>query len=252
MLHSHVSVILNHGILYSAFTLGYLGAESARICRWRGCQGLIYYIEFMANESFPGAEVGFDFKLPGDERAHAAPGLTDPEDQAAFTHLFTEYFAPLYRFVYGHVPMAEEAKDIVHMVFYRIWTGRAVLDPDRPPLPFLCTLARFAAIDYLRHQRVENRFARRCLRLMELEGPPEAPDNPERELLNQELSEVVSEALDELSPRQREVMALRWREQLSYEEIATRLNVSRKTVAIHLARAMEHLRGLLPGMYDID
>ena len=59
-------------------------------------------------------------------------------------------------------------------------------------------------------------------------------------------------ALETLSPRQREVIELRWREQLSYDEIAKRLNVSKKTVAMHLARAMEHLRDTLPGMYDIE
>ena len=47
-------------------------------------------------------------------------------------------------------------------------------------------------------------------------------------------------------------MVLRWREQLSYDEIARRLKISRKTVAMHLARAMEHLRKTLPGMYEIE
>lgn len=194
----------------------------------------------MATESFPEAHGG-------------ALGIEPTADeQTAFGGLFTEYFAPVYRYVYGLVPMAEEARDIVHMVFYRVWTRRPMLDVNRPVLPFLFTLARFATVDYLRHERVENRFARRCLRIIELDGPAAAPDNPERDVLDRELSDVVTLALESLSPRQREVMQLRWREQLSYDEIARRLNVSRKTVSMHLSRAMEHLRELLPGMYDIE
>jgi RNA polymerase sigma-70 factor (family 1) len=174
------------------------------------------------------------------------------DEQAAFAHLFAKYFAPVYRYVYGHVPLAEEAKDIVHIVFYRIWTRRPRLDTNRSLLPFLCTLARFATVDYLRHERVENRFARQCLQLMELDGPPAAADNAERDLLRQEMADIVTQALDSLSPRQREVMVLRWREQLSYDEIAKQLKISRKTVAMHLSRAMEHLRHRLPDMYDIE
>lgn len=174
------------------------------------------------------------------------------DEQAAFADLFTEYFAPVYRYVYGLIPMAEEARDIVHRVFYRVWTQRPLLDPRRPVLPFLFTIARFITVDYLRHERVENRFARRCLRIIELDGPTAAPDDPERDVLSQELSDVVTLALASLSPRQREVMQMRWREQLSYEEIAKRLDISRKTVSMHLSRAMEHLREMLPDMYDID
>jgi RNA polymerase sigma-70 factor (ECF subfamily) len=200
----------------------------------------------MATKSYPqvcGGAVDLDPELGAEPTA---------DEQAAFAHLFTKHFAPVYRYVYGLVPMPEEAKDIVHMVFYRIWKRRPALDPDRSLLPLLCTIARFVTIDYLRHERIENRFARRCLRLVELEGPPVAAENPERELLQQELSDVVTEALDGLSPRQREAIVLRWREQLSYDEIAKRLKVSKKTVAMHLARAMEHLRATLPGMYDLE
>jgi len=193
----------------------------------------------MATESYPESDGGVDLEPTVDE-------------QAAFTRLFTKYFAPVYRYVYGHVPMPEEAKDIVHMVFYRIWKRRPALDGDRSLLPLLCTIARFAAVDYLRHERIESRFARRRLRLLELEGPPAATDDPERELLQQELATVVTSALESLSPRQREVIELRWREQLSYEEIAKRLDISKKTVAMHLSRAMDHLRDTLPGMYDIE
>jgi RNA polymerase sigma-70 factor (ECF subfamily) len=193
----------------------------------------------MATESHPEAYGGVDLEPTVDE-------------QVAFARLFTKYFAPVYRYVYGHVPMPEEARDIVHMVFYRIWKRRPVLDSSRSLLPFLCTLARFAAVDYLRHERIESRFARRRLRLLELEGPPAAADNPERELLQQELADVVTHALSSLSPRQREVIELRWRKQLSYEEIAKRLRISKKTVAMHLSRAMDQLRDTLPDMYDIE
>jgi RNA polymerase sigma-70 factor (ECF subfamily) len=215
--------------------------QSARICRWRSAASVVYYNYPMVTEPLDQARDGGGVDLE-----------PTPDEQAAFSQLFTKYFAPVYRYVHGRVPMAEEAKDIVHMVFYRIWTRRPQLDPNRSLLPFLCTLARYATVDYLRHERVEHRFARHCLQLIALDGPPAAADDAEQEVLRQERAAIVTQALDSLSPRQREVMALRWREQLSYDEIARRLNISRKTVAMHLARAMEHLRERLPDMYDIE
>lgn len=42
---------------------------------------------------------------------------------------------------------------------------------------------------------------------------------------------------------------MRWLRQMSFDEIAQQMNISRKTVSMHLSRAMLHLREQLPTMY---
>jgi RNA polymerase sigma factor (sigma-70 family) len=61
---------------------------------------------------------------------------------------------------------------------------------------------------------------------------------------------TIQRAMDSLPPRQREVLRMRWQQHLSYEEIAKALNISPKTVAIHLSRGLQHLREALPDIAE--
>ena len=60
-----------------------------------------------------------------------------------------------------------------------------------------------------------------------------------------ELQQQVNAALESLPERCRLVMHLRWREQLSYAEIAEVMGISVKGVENQLARGLERLREVL-------
>ena len=66
--------------------------------------------------------------------------------------------------------------------------------------------------------------------------------SPDREFQKRETSALVWRALDRLPFDQRAVIVLREIEGLSYEEIATSLNVAVGTVKSRLSRARENLR----------
>jgi RNA polymerase sigma-70 factor (ECF subfamily) len=66
--------------------------------------------------------------------------------------------------------------------------------------------------------------------------------SPDREFQKRETSAIVWQALDRLPFDQRAVIVLREIEGLSYEEIATSLEVAVGTVKSRLARARENLR----------
>jgi RNA polymerase sigma-70 factor (ECF subfamily) len=72
----------------------------------------------------------------------------------------------------------------------------------------------------------------------------EAPD-PQEELTSQETAAAIQRAVDSLPPRQREILQLRWQRQASYDKIAQALGISPKTVAVHISRALQHLREML-------
>ena len=167
-------------------------------------------------------------------------------DESAFDQMFRAYFDPLRWFVYRYVRSWEEAEDVVHDLFSRLWERRAELDAVGDVATYLYTAARNRALMHLRHRSVEERWRNR----QQSEGPPlplegpVSPMGPERELLSAEIQAAVQRAVDALAPRQKDVILRRWRGE-SYESIAAALDISVSTVSVHMTRALEHLRRAL-------
>jgi RNA polymerase sigma factor (sigma-70 family) len=60
------------------------------------------------------------------------------------------------------------------------------------------------------------------------------------------LQTAIECALESLSPRQREIVLLRWKRQLTYEQIGAELGISPSTASAHMQRAIAQLRLVLP------
>jgi RNA polymerase sigma-70 factor (ECF subfamily) len=71
---------------------------------------------------------------------------------------------------------------------------------------------------------------------------PDEQPNPGEEAVTQELVERVEAAMEKLSPAHREILTLRNVRNLSYEEIAARLDLSLGTVKSRIARARDALK----------
>jgi RNA polymerase sigma-70 factor, ECF subfamily len=171
-------------------------------------------------------------------------------DAEAFKHLFDMYFDRLYRYAYRYLQSADESQDLVHDVFLQIWRQRGRIGLEQDLRAYLYTTTRNHALNRLKHLKVEHRFLeRRAAAIASEEGAGPAPD-PEREMEEVELAAALQRAIDTLPRRQREVLQLRWQNQLSYAEVAAVLQISPKTVAVHLTRAFEHLRQALPRFFE--
>jgi len=175
------------------------------------------------------------------------PGLeADARQAAAFRQLFERHFTELYRFVYRYVQSAEPAKDLVHEAFLRLWQQRGQVDLAGSGVrSYLYTIARYQSLDHLRRRRVEERWQRRYSDPVMVEGGAVLAADPDQELAAKETAAAIRHAVDTLPRRQREVLLLRWQRQASYDEIAQTLGISPKTVAVHVGRAIQHLREIL-------
>jgi len=170
-------------------------------------------------------------------------------DIEAFKALFDAFFDRLYRYGLRYLRSPEEAKDLVHDVFLQVWRHRRRIGLERDLRTYLYAMTRNHALDRLKHRKVEDRFAVRHQADVEREDILDSPE-AERDLESRELAAAIQQAIDTLPQRQREVLRLRWQDHLSYEEIATTLGISPKTVAIHLSRGLRHLREALPHIIE--
>lgn len=77
--------------------------------------------------------------------------------------------------------------------------------------------------------------------------------SPSQVAIRDEVSRQLREALDEMSPIDREVLALRHFEELSNSEVAETLEISQKAASIRYVRAIARLKSILesiPGIQD--
>jgi RNA polymerase sigma-70 factor (ECF subfamily) len=150
-----------------------------------------------------------------------------PEDLA---EIYRTTFRALVRFLYRKVWDAERAADLAQEAF-----ARAVERRPENARGWLFVVAANLARDEARRAMRE----RRHLTLLSNEPAPTAPA-PDDEVEAVTARERVRAALDQLSPRDREVLLL-WDAGLSYAEIAAQTGLAKGAIGTTLARARRRL-----------
>jgi RNA polymerase sigma-70 factor (ECF subfamily) len=101
------------------------------------------------------------------------------------------------------------------------------------------------------HVRTEVRGQRRTERYAErIAERGDSPEGPLKRLIASENADWVREAIQELTPRQREVLLLKYFDDLSCREISERIDIEESTVRRHLADARKRLRQVLQKLQD--
>jgi RNA polymerase sigma-70 factor (ECF subfamily) len=105
---------------------------------------------------------------------------------------------------------------------------------------------RNRALDHLKRRRIESRWLEQELIEVEWAHTQRLADRTDGVVI-EEWGAAVREALQRLPERRRQAVLLRWRDGLSYEEIARSLHVSVKTVENQIGRGLKTLREALRG-----
>lgn len=163
----------------------------------------------------------------------------DPE---AFASLVGRYQNRLYRYLLRWVHEPAAAEDLFQQTWMRVIQRIHSFDAKRNFDAWLFAVARNIAIDYLRRRRPAS-----------LEEPvgddlsvsgtlSTGAPGPLDQVLRSEKIESVRRALESQPAVYREILSLRFEEEMKLEEIAEILSVPLGTVKTRLARALERLR----------
>src|SRR6266478_4228227 len=159
-----------------------------------------------------------------------------PAANEPWRECYRELAPKLLLFARQWAPCAADAEDVVQAAFVRFWRKRPDAQPEHYPL--LYAAVRTVALDLL---RTNERRGRR-----ELAFGAEAPEAHEpffeSSLEQREEAEKLQQALDKLSPEQRETVVLRIWGELTFAQIAAALGESINTVAARYRYALEALR----------
>lgn len=175
--------------------------------------------------------------LDAERLIHKAFGQ-NPE--AGIALLFQHYYQPLCSHVVRFVSSKEIAEDIVSDIFYEFHAGQVYRTVTTSYRAFLFTAVRNRAFDYVRAEMKRSTSLDQAERLsFPIEQQPDSVTQFE------ELYHDVEKAIDAMPVKQRMVYVMHRFEGRKYGEIATELNLSLRTVEVHMYRAIHHVRAFL-------
>src|SRR5262245_5087275 len=162
-------------------------------------------------------------------------------DERALEAVFKAHYAGMASFVQRFVRSPDLAEELVQDVFLKLWSKREQLAEIETFRTYLFRAARNTALNYLRRAKLERRWR-------EEQGTDDDPPTSfaaDEETVEQELSVAITEAINRLPPRCREIFLLSRDGGLTYAEIARSLEISVKTVETQMGRALKSLRASL-------
>lgn len=157
-------------------------------------------------------------------------------DEKAFTTLYRLYWSKVYNFSRLYLSSITEVEEVVQEVFVKVWDTRDFLRADDNFKGYLFIITRNLIFNQFRKSFNENAY-----KLTVLSAAMDYYDM-EDELSAADLKEFIKRMVGELPPRQQEVFKMSRDEHLTYKEIATRLNISEKTVERHINEAIKFLK----------
>lgn len=166
------------------------------------------------------------------------------KDKDAFIAAYDLYVDDIYRFVFFKVGGDEEAKDITSAVFLKVWDylQSRNLDESKSLRALLYKTARNLVIDHYRRRREKEER-------LEDDGFGDwlADENQNLEKQMEVVSdlELVKENLARLKDEYREIILMKFIDELSFSEIADITGKSKGNVRVLSFRALQALRELL-------
>lgn len=159
------------------------------------------------------------------------------DNQEAFKVLFNRYNKKLYYFALSYLDDSAEAEEVVQSVFVSLWEKRYSLNETMSVKNFIYKSTVNACYNFLKKKAVRNRYYEN-----ELIAFDENIDISHDEIFYKDLKRQIDNILASLPPRQQEIFNLSRFEGLSHAEIATKLNISVRTIENQIYRALKIIK----------
>lgn len=164
-------------------------------------------------------------------------------DEQALAQLYEITLSRVYGLALRITRNPQAAEEVSEDVYWQVWREASRFDSQRGNvIAWLLTIARSRALDYLRKEDSALLCEEPELLLMN----QSADDGDPQDLLSTtQKNRILNQALQQLEPIQRQLVAMAFFRGLTHEEITTFTGMALGTVKSHIRRALKHLHDAL-------
>ena len=190
--------------------------------------------------------------MPGSDRLNedlVADLISAQNGEESFRALFIRFHPRVYGFFRHKGVPEEDARELTQDVFVSVFKGVTQIRGVAQFEPWLFTIARNAFSNYLDKLHAAKRGTAVTASNEVLERIPADTRSIADVVIEAEQVEILRKALEELPDQMRKCVTVWVLEEVTYEEIASRLSISVNTVKAHLFKARQHLKDALAPLF---
>jgi RNA polymerase sigma factor (sigma-70 family) len=173
----------------------------------------------------------------------------DKDDQKAYAELMERYRDSVYFMLLKMVNNKDDAEDLTIEAFGKAFKRLNQYTPTYAFSTWLFKIASNNCIDFIRRKKmvifsIDKKFENDEGGELNMDIKADSP-NPEEHMVRKQKVKHMHDIVEKLKPRYRVLVELRYFDELSYEEIAEKLDLPLGTVKAQLFRAREFLANIL-------
>lgn len=161
-------------------------------------------------------------------------------DRKAFTTLYSRHLDNLYKYIYLFTKSDEESEELVQKVFVSIWEHRGTLHKVKSFKAYLFRCAKNRLIDRVRSGKAKARMYAMIQPVTE-----ESQDRSDGNLIYMQYTSIIDSAINLLPEKRKEIVKLRTQDDLTLDEIAEKLSISKFVVKKQLYAGLRFIRAYL-------
>ncbi|WP_166437239.1 RNA polymerase sigma factor [Niastella caeni] len=162
-------------------------------------------------------------------------------DQVAYGRLYSFYYPQLYSSIAFMAKSHEDAQEIIHETFLKIWKAKEALLLIKSFEDYAYTLAKNLLFNHLKRKKI----GQRVIQLLSDQSIKNTGPAPDQDYLYKQYYQTAIHAINQLSEQKRRIFLMRTQEGMSLGEIAEAMGISISAVKKHLYAAFESVKEAL-------
>jgi RNA polymerase sigma-70 factor (family 1) len=161
-------------------------------------------------------------------------------DRKAFSLLYSRHLNNLYRYIYLFTKSRQTSEEIVQKVFVKIWEHREKLTNVNCFKAYLFRAAKNLLIDEIRRNQAE------CRMILSIKpDSEESTDQSDQQIIYRQYNKIIHDAITLLPEKRKLIVKLRTQDDLTLDEIAEKLVISKFVVKKQLYEGLRFVREYL-------